>query len=305
MKRNRIGGTRTAVTELGLGTAQLGDLYRPSSLDEARRIVEAAWRGGIRYFDTAPFYGLGLAETRLGHALVDYERSEFAISSKVGRVLTDGEGAGFRWDFSAQGVRESLTASLDRLGTGYVDIALIHDPQGHLDWAMEEALPALEDLKREGIVRAIGVGSGVVDALIAFAETQRVDALMIAGRYTLLEQPAAERLMPLCVERGVSVLNAGVFNSGLLAVDDPGADSHYEYAAAAAEQIARAHELAGIAHRFDTTLPQAALAFAALAPRVASVVVGAESPEQVTRNVTLYDDREKAAPMLDYLEGIR
>ncbi len=302
MQANRVGTTDVYVTGLGLGTAQLGDLFQPFSVEVAREVVEAAWAGGIRYFDTAPYYGLGLAEGRLGRALEGFERSEFVLSSKVGRVLTDTEDAGFRWDYSAQGVRESLYGSLDRLGTEHLDIALIHDPQGRVDGAIDEALPALEELKREGVVRAIGVGSGVLDALIPFAETGRVDVLMVAGRYTLLEQPAAERLLPLCDTNGISVLNAGVFNTGLLAADDPGPDARYEYVAVPPESLTRARALAATARRFGTTLPQAALAFAAAPPSVASVVVGADAAEQVTRNIRLFRDRQAAASLLEHLK---
>jgi D-threo-aldose 1-dehydrogenase len=167
---------------------------------------------------------------------------------------------------------------------------------------VNEALPALEALREEGIVRAIGVGSGALEALLAFAETGRVDALMIAGRYTLLEQPAAERLLPLCDENGISVINAGVFNSGLLATDQPQSDGHYEYRAVPAEQLAHAQNLAATARRFHTTLPQAALSFAAAPSVVASVVVGAESAEHVDRNLALFSKRDRAAAMLEHLQ---
>lgn len=304
MQIKRVGATGVSVTELGLGTAQLGDLYRPSSVKVAREIVDAAWEGGIRYFDTAPFYGLGLAERRLGRALQDYGRQEFVLSSKVGRVLTDNSDApGFRWDYSARGVRESLHQSLDRLQTTHVDIALIHDPQGRLDWAIGEALPTLEEMKEEGLVRAIGIGSGAIEAHIPFAESARVDVLMVAGRYTLLEQPAAARLLPLCEANGISVLNAGIFNSGLLASEVPGPEGRYEYEAASPESLARAQELAAMARRFNTTLPQAAMAFAASPPSIASIVVGAESADQVMRNVDLFRNRAAAAPMLEHLQG--
>jgi D-threo-aldose 1-dehydrogenase len=300
----QVGRTGVHVTELGLGTAQLGDLYRRSSDREACEIVDAAWEAGIRYFDTAPYYGLGLAERRLGHAIRGYARSEFVLSSKVGRVLSEDDPTGYRWDYSARGVRESLEQSLDRLGTTHVDIALIHDPQGRLDRALEEALPALEELKHDGVIGAIGVGSGVLDAHLPFAETGRVDVLMVAGRYTLLEQPAADRLFPLCEVKGISVLNAGVFNSGLLAADNPGPGSRYEYVEAPSESFARARELAALARRHGTSLPQAALAFAAAPSCVASVVVGADSADQVTRNADLFRTRSAAVGMLEHLQEI-
>ena len=172
MKSNPLGASGVRVSEMGLGTAQLGDLYRPLTAQDCVDIVDAAWNEGIRYFDTAPFYGFGLAERRLGDALRTYPRSEYTLSSKVGRILTGREAEPrFRWDFSAEGVRASLDTSLHRLGTTHIDLVLIHDPQEHLDWALNEALPALEALRDNGEVGAIGVGSGSVEALVAFAET--------------------------------------------------------------------------------------------------------------------------------------
>jgi D-threo-aldose 1-dehydrogenase len=293
MKRHLIGSTDVAVTELGLGTAQLGDLYVAMTPEDATHIVDAAWNGGIRYFDTAPHYGLGLAERRLGDALHERPRDEYVISTKVGRLIVPGDdGPERRWDFTASGIERSLTESLTRLHLDRVDIALIHDPQEHLTDALENAYPALERLRSAGMVRAIGVGSGNLEALTAFARDTDIDVMMIAGRLTLLEQPALTDLVPLCLENGISILNAGVFNSGLLATPEPSAESKYEYSAAPAARLRKATLLARLATQHGTTLPHAALRFAAEQQGVASVVVGADTAAQIQQNIhDLHEDR--------------
>jgi D-threo-aldose 1-dehydrogenase len=277
---------------MGLGTAQLGDLYEALDQDRATSIVDAAWNAGIRYFDTAPHYGLGLAEKRLGVALAPYRRHDYVVSSKVGRIVAPGSDGTprRRWDFSASGIRRSIDDSLTRLGLDRIDIALIHDPQGHLFEALNYAYPALAKLRADGVVGAIGVGSGDLGALGAFARETDIDAAMIAGRYTLLEQPALEEVIPACIEAGISVLNAGVFNSGLLGATNPSADSKYEYAAVPPELLERARRLADVARNGGSTLPQAALRFAGRDPVVSSVVVGADGPEQLRQNVAMFED---------------
>lgn len=289
MRLNRVGRSNVEVTEIGLGTAQLGDLYEELDQAEATAIVDAAWDSGVRYFDTAPHYGLGLAEARLGVALQRRPRDEYVVSTKVGRLLVpDGFGGLVRqWDFSAAGVERSLEESLARLGLDRIDIALIHDPQEHLEDALATAYPALAKLKDSGVVGAIGVGTGDIRSLTSFVLDTEVDALMIAGRFTLLEQPALAEIIPACAARGISVLNAGVFNSGLLATPHPLATARYEYSAVSADLLDRARQLAEAAQRHGTTLPQAALKFAARHPTVASLVLGADSPGQITENVRL------------------
>jgi D-threo-aldose 1-dehydrogenase len=274
---------------MGLGTAQLGDLYLPLEQGAAEAIIDAAWAGGIRYFDTAPHYGLGLSESRLGQALRDKPRDDYAISTKVGRLI-EGSGRDARrlWDFRAVGVRASLAASRARLGLDRIDIALIHDPEGHADQAIGHAAPELERLRAAGDLGAIGVGSRDVPTLLRFVRECDVDVVMVAGRLTLLDRSALDELIPACLERGVSVLSAGVFNSGMLANDVPDPDSHFEYAPPSPSVLHRAKELAAIAAHHGFTLPEAAVAFARRpAPPVASVVMGAETPEQVARNVAL------------------
>jgi D-threo-aldose 1-dehydrogenase len=289
------------VTRLGLGTAGIGNLYEAVDDETALSTVDAAWDAGIRYFDTAPHYGLGLAERRLGRALRGRPREQYVVSTKVGRLLIPGEGgsdlangfavpASYRriWDFSAGGVRRGVDESLARMGLDRVDIVLLHDPEesDEPETALSQGFPALARLRDEGVVGAVGVGSKQVAILHRFVRETDIDLVMIAGRYTLLEQPALPELLPACVQSGVSVLNAGVFNSGLLATDEPG--GHYEYAPPPDSVIARARTIAAVCHRHGVSLPQAALAFARRHPAVASVVVGAAGPDQVIRNAALF-----------------
>jgi D-threo-aldose 1-dehydrogenase len=282
---------------LGLGCAQLGNLYRAMSDETARAVVDTAWARGIRYFDTAPHYGLGLSERRLGAALAGRPRDEYVISTKVGRLLVaDPGGAGERdtegfdvprdfvrhRDYSRDGVLRSLESSLERLGTDRVDLAFVHDPEDHVEEALAGALPALVELREQGVLREIGLGMNLDAVLAGFVRRADVDVVMIAGRYTLLEQPALDELLPLCAERGVAVLAAGVFNSGILASPAPGAT--YDYAPAPTELLARARRSAEVCARYDVELPRAAIALPAAHPAVRGVVLGASTPAQVDAN---------------------
>lgn len=296
-----VGGA-LSLGRLGLGCAQLGNLYREIDDGTAARIVAAAWDAGVRYFDTAPHYGLGLSERRLGAALRTLPRAEYVLSTKVGRRLVpDPAGAGRRdsegfavpadhrrvWDFTADGVRRTLDQSLDRLGLDRVDLVLLHDPEDHMAEAVDAAYPALAELRAQGVVRAIGVGSKRWEALHRFARDTDIDFVMVAGRYTLLEQPALDTLLPECERRGVRAVIAGVFNSGLLAEDRPHEGLPYEYEAAPSTVLERARALAAVCARHGTSLPAAAIAFAAAHPAVACVLVGAQNPDQVRRNAAL------------------
>jgi D-threo-aldose 1-dehydrogenase len=311
-----LGHSSVAVTRLGLGCASIGNLYAAIDDDTAAATVDAAWAAGVRFFDTAPHYGLGLSERRLGEALRGRPRHTFVVSTKVGRLLAPDPGganrrdpAGFDvpadhrrvWDFSADGVRRSLADSLDRLGLDRVDLVLIHDPEDHVPVALRGAYPALHALRGEGVVGAIGVGSKNARALRTFATECDVDAVLVAGRYTLLDQTALDDLLPTCLDRGVSVINAGVFNSGILAVDAPRAGLPYEYATAPSDVVARARAIAAVCLRHGTPLPAAALWFGAGHPTVAAVLVGAASPEQVRRNARLLAAAPPPARLWDEL----
>jgi len=286
---------------LGFGAAGIGNLYRAVDDAAAQATVEAAWAGGIRYFDTAPHYGLGLSERRLGLALRGKPRDEFLVSTKVGRLLVpatnpegarDDEGfdvpADFRrvWDPSEAGIRRSLEDSLDRLGLDRVDILYLHDPDAYdLEAGISQALPAMEKLRAEGLVEAIGVGSNSSDALLECVQRSEPDLVMLAGRYTLLEQPAREHLLPSCIERGVGVVNVGVYNSGLLARPTISDDAHYNYAPAPQEILDHARQLAACCAEYGVELPTAALQFSLLHPAVRTVVVGASNPAQIRQNI--------------------
>ncbi|MRX44737.1 aldo/keto reductase [Agromyces kandeliae] len=292
-----------ALTELGFGAAQLGNLYRPTGDDEARAAVDAAWAAGIRYFDTAPHYGLGLSERRLGEALRDRPRDEFVLSTKVGRLLVPSgspegtmDDGGFavpatlrrEWDLSRDGIRRSVDESLERLGLDRIDIAYLHDPDDHGSQAHAEAIPALIELRDEGVVGAIGAGMNQSAMPTEFVRRHDVDLIMLAGRYTLLEQGALDDLLPLALERGVGIVAAAVYNSGLLSKPRPAADATYDYGPAPADVLARANAIADVCEEFGLSLPDAAVAFPLRHPAVVSVVVGMRTADQVASTADRY-----------------
>ncbi|KRV47882.1 aldo/keto reductase [Wenjunlia vitaminophila] len=307
-RRAVLGGSGVAVTRLGFGTAAIAGLYSEVAEDEAIATIEAAWDAGIRYFDTAPHYGLGVSERRLGVALRGRPRAEYTVSTKVGRVLEPIPGAahgddrahGFSvpathrrvWDFSSDGVRRSLEDSLVRLGLDHVDIALIHDPDEHAEQAFGEAYPALERLRDEGVVRAIGAGMNQSAMLTRFVEDTDVDVVLCAGRYTLLEQPALDDLLPAAAARGTSVIIGGIYNSGLLA--DPAAPgATYDYGVAPRHLLDRARASAEVTEAHGVPLRAAALHFPLGHPAVVSVLTGARSVEEVQDTAALF---QRAVP---------
>jgi D-threo-aldose 1-dehydrogenase len=289
---------------LGFGAAQLGNLYRATTDEEAAGAVEAAWEGGIRYFDTAPHYGLGTSERRLGALLAGRPREEYLLSTKVGRLLRPGPGTGDdlasgfavpddhvrEWDFSEAGVRRSHEESLGRLGLESIDILFAHDPEeGPTEQALAEGLPALARMREEGIVRAVGVGSKDADVLTRAVRTGLIDLVMLSGRYTLLEQDSSRELLAECERRGVGVVAVSVFNSGLLSRHEVPDDATYEYAQAPAAQLARARELAALAERHGATLPDLAVQYPLRHPAVRSVALGMRTAEQVGSNIERMD----------------
>jgi D-threo-aldose 1-dehydrogenase len=271
--------------------------------------VDASWELGVRYFDTAPHYGLGLSERRLGAALEGHPRDELVLSTKVGRLLEavahvddlDDDGfvvpAAYRrvWDFSRDGIRRSLADSLDRLGLDRVDIAYLHDPDDRWEEVLATGYPALDELRSEGAIGAIGAGMNQSRMLADLVRHTDVDVLMLAGRYTLLEQDGLDELLPLCLERGVAIVAAGVFNSGLLARSEPPENAKYDYRDAPRALVERARLIAAICERHGTTLPAAAIAFPFGHPAVASVCIGARSADQMRRNAALYRQGVPAA----------
>ncbi|MEE1928492.1 aldo/keto reductase [Streptomyces sp. TRM 70351] len=298
-RRRRLGRGAVEVTELGFGAAGIAGLYAPVGEERARQAVDAAWEAGVRYFDTAPHYGLGLSERRLGAALRGRPRGEYTVSTKAGRLLVPHAGGGDDladgfavpathrrvWDFSADGVRRSLEESLTRLGLDRVDVVYLHDPDDHGEQAFGEAYPALERLRAEGVVGAIGAGMNQAEMLTRFVRDTDVDVVLCAGRYTLLDHRALDALLPEAAARGVSVVAGGVFNSGLLADPRPGA--RYDYARAPGAVLERALRLQEVTERHGVPLRAAALRFPLGHPAVAGVLLGARSAAEVRDAVGL------------------
>ena len=285
---------------LGLGTAGIGNLFHEVTDEESRAIVTAAWEGGVRYFDTAPHYGLGLAERRLGAALAGYPRADYLLSTKVGRLLEPNPAAtpglddgGFVvpaayrrvWDPSPAGVRRSLAESLERIGTEWIDIAYLHDPDEYdLEGGVAAGMPALAEAKEAGLVRAIGIGSKSVAALAMAVRTGLCDLIMVAGRLTILDDSGAE-LVDLCQEYGVGIVNVGVFNSGALAAARPSTDLNFEYAPITPERLAQLERVHEVCAQFGVSVVDAALQFSWQLPAVVNVTVGASKAGQIGKSL--------------------
>jgi D-threo-aldose 1-dehydrogenase len=290
--------------ELGphaFGAAPIGNLGRAVEDEEWSGAVPAAWEAGVRYFDTAPHYGLGLAERRLGKVLPDGA----VVSTKVGRLLVpreNPEGArddeGFAVpadlarvrDYSRDGVLRSLESSLERLGRDRVDILFVHDPDDYEVAALEGAFPALEELRAQGVIASYGAGMNQSAMLARFVERTDLDIVMLAGRYTLLDQSALDDLLPIALQRDVSVVAAGVFNSGILATDRPRATATYDYEQASGEIFERANRIADVCERHGIRLPAVAAQFPLAHPAIATVCLGARSAAQVQRNAALFEE---------------
>lgn len=286
----RAGGL--SLSALGLGTAPLGGMFAPVSDDDVLSTVDAAFTAGMAYFDTAPQYGWGLAEQRIGDALRGRDRNSYVLSTKVGRLLRgancreDGDifvgarPATATFDYSRDGILRSFEKSLGRLGLDRVDIAYVHDPDDHHAQARDEAIPALVRLRDEGVISAVGVGMNSSEPLAAFVRDSDIDIVLCAGRYSLLDQQALPDLLPLCTRRGVAVVIGGVFNSGILADPVPGAT--FDYRPAPMHLLARAQRLATICRRHEVPLTAAAVQFPFGHPAVRSVLIGARSAAEVT-----------------------
>lgn len=272
------------MTDVGLGTAPLAGLYAPLDEETAHAVVERAWELGMRRFDTAPYYGSGLAERRLGAVLSTKPRDEFVLSTKVGRLLRpDAAGwDGAYFDFSYEAALRSLDESLARLRLDRIDVALVHDPDDQYEEARGGAFRALQRLRDEGVVRAIGVGMNQTVVLARFAREADPDCVLVAGRYTVLDRTAAEELLPTCQERGIDVIAGGVFNSGVLA-----GGTTFDYETAPPEVVARVEQLREICARHGVPLQAVAVQFPLRHPAVAAVLVGCSTPEEVEEDVRL------------------
>jgi D-threo-aldose 1-dehydrogenase len=299
----QVGSSGARVSRLGLGTAPLGGLFNSVAEREAGAVVRTALERGVRYLDTAPLYGLGLSEQRAGRALAGVPRASFTVSTKVGRLVRPPGAANAEqhephmWpeappavtilDYSAAGIRRSIEESLERLGLDSLDIAYVHDPDEHMDEALRDGVPELERLRDEGVITAFGFGMNHTAPLVRAVRESSVDCVLVAGRYTLLDQSAGLELLPLCAERGVSVVVGGVFNSGILAA--PEQDATFDYAPAAPAMLARARRLMEVCAAHDVALPAAAVQFPLGHRAVHSVLVGIRSTVELEQAVTSFD----------------
>ena len=297
------------ITDMGFGAAPIGNFLRPIPEHEAGAMIERAWEAGMRYFDTAPYYGHGLSELRLGHYLRWKPRRDYVISSKVGRVLTAArredidfkpwvDGAAFksRFDYSYDGTMRSFEDSLQRLGLEHIDILFIHDAdvfthgvemqKVYFRQAMDGCYRALIKLREQGLVKAIGVGVNNWDVMLDFMKAGDFDTLLVAGRYTLLEQEPLDELLPMCERRGTALVIGGGFNGGILATGAvPGAK--WNYAPAPAHIMEKVRKIEAVCARYNVPLAAAALQFLLAHPAVASHVPGTRTVAQMNQNLAL------------------
>lgn len=295
------------ITRLGLGGTGLGDMYHTTSDEAARATVDAAWDAGIRYFDTAPHYGTGLSEHRLGQALRKRPRDEYTLSTKVGRLLVPDQAGEIAdpfvssmpfkrvIDYTADGARRAVEDSLQRLALGHIDIVYVHDlSREAVGDRFEEyfriaagpggAFSGLVKMREEGLIKGWGLGVNTVEPCLRALQQSDPDIFLLAGRYTLMETTPLAELFPLCAERGAHVVLGGPFNSGFLAGGE-----RYDYAPARPEQIAHRERLRKVAARHNVDLAAAALQFGAAHPVVAATIPGASSPDHLRRNAALID----------------
>ena len=292
-----IGQSEVRVTRLGLGTVALGFLYAPISDQDAFGTVEKAFDLGLRLFDTAPLYGDGVAETRLGSLFRSRPRDGFTLATKVGFDIREGarplDGFEYRFyleaprDFTYDGVLRNLDRSLKRLAVDRIDIVHIHDADEHFEEAMNGAYRALVRLRSEGTIAAVGAGMNQIEMLARFASEGDFDCFLLAGRYTLLEQTALESLFPICLKKQISVLLGGIYNSGILA--DPHAPApNYNYSPAREGLVSKARQIDAICRRYEVPIKAAALQFPAAHPAVAAILCGSRSAEEVEENDRMF-----------------
>jgi len=307
--KRQLGRTKLKVTVLGLGTATLGNLYAPVSDADAHDTVKTAFDAGVRFVDTAPFYGHGWSEHRVGEVLRGYKRDDIVVSTKIGRLLKPKDpakgidGGVFAavlpfepvFDYSYDGVMRSVEDSLQRLGTHRIDVLLIHDvdrwthgSQEASDRRMKEVLEggykAMAKLRDSGAVGAIGAGLNEWDTCQKLAEASDLDCFLLAGRYSLLEQESLKTFLPLCQKRGIGIFLGGPYNTGILATGAV-AGAMYNYAPAKPDILERVHKLEAVCQRHKVTLASAALQFPLAHPVVCSVIPGAKTAAEVKRNI--------------------
>jgi D-threo-aldose 1-dehydrogenase len=303
-ERVSLGKTRLTVSRLSVGTVPIGGMFAAVDEDTARATLQRSYDQGVRFFDTAPLYGNGVAEWRLGKFLATVPRSEVVLSTKVGRLLLTEPPAdrarlneGFNpfvgapplfpvFDFTYDGVMRSFETSLKRLGQDRVDALLIHDPDDYFDEAMSGAYVALDQLRREGVIGAVGAGMNQAEMLARLARAGDFDCFLVAGRYTLLDQAALGELLPLCIEKRIAVIIGGVFNSGILTDPRPGAT--FNYRPADARWLEKASRIRAVCERHGTPLMAAALQFPAAHPAIATILTGVRSPAEIEQNAQMF-----------------
>lgn len=296
---NELGNRGITVSRMGFGSAPIGNSAHVSA-EQAIATVHYALEQGITLFDTAPLYGAGRAEELLGLALEGVPRSQFVLSTKVGRIL-DESSRTLTFDYSRDGVLRSLESSLKRLKLDRVDLLLIHDPDNHSEQALAEAYPTLAELRSQGVIGAVGAGMNQWQVLSKFAQASDFDCFLLAGRYTLLEQTSLD-FLELCRSRGIGILLGGVFNSGILAM---GAveGATYNYAAAPPPIVEKTEAIAAICARHNVKLNAAALQFAQAHPAISTLVIGAIAPEEIASNLAALQVEIPAALWADLQEA--
>jgi D-threo-aldose 1-dehydrogenase len=298
-----FGKTSLATTRLGLGSAPLGGLFNPVSDATAHAVVRHAHDAGLRFFDTAPLYGYGSAEQRMGHVLAQQPRDEFVLATKVGRLLRrpeaagsglDAEGAGQFleapplvpvFDFSYDAVMRSFGESLERLGVDRIDVLHIHDPDTHFEPALSGAYKALDKLRSEGTIKAVGSGMNQAEMLARFAREGDFDCFLVAGRYTLLDQAALPELLPICEQKKIAIIIGGVYNSGILANLDNVERATFNYQPAEQRWLDKARQIKAVCDRHGVPIQAAALQFPLAHPAVVVVLTGARSTEELNQNL--------------------
>ena len=313
LERKVLGSSGLEVTCVGLGCAALGGLYGDIPEEQADAVVARALALGLNLFDTAPLYGSGKSELRVGRALAGVPRDSYVLCTKVGRVLepTDGEEREegifanpppFKpvFDFSYDGVMRSFEESLERLGVDRIDVLHIHDPDDHYDEAIGSAYPALDKLRGEGVISAVSAGMNQSGMLVSFARAGEFDCFLLAGRYSLLEQGALDELLPLCLEKDIGILAGGTYNSGILA-KGARAGAKYDYDDAPTEIIEKAQGIEEVAARHGVNVKAAASQFALAHPAIVAIIPGTRQPDRVTENAELL----KLSIPADFWEELR
>jgi D-threo-aldose 1-dehydrogenase len=313
IETRQLGQRGPLVTKIGLGCAPFGNLFTEVSDEDVQATVDTAWEGGVRFFDTAPLYGHGLSEIRLGKALAKYPREQYVLASKVGRLLREPVNkispTIFKnvpdlepiFDYGSKAVLTSIDESLDRLNVDYLDIVHVHDPDDHEDWAITEAFPRLIQLRDEGVIKAVGCGMNQTKSLTRFVNEVDLDCLLLAGRYTVLDHASGADLLQLCFEKNVGVVLGGIFNSGLLA--DPDKNKTFDYVDATPEILQKANAIAELARSHGFSLPHVAVQFGLRNTSVASIVIGARTAREIGEDL-LYATQEIPTTFWDDLQAL-